>query len=468
MLLLFASGAGFELVRRTCLHNLANGDFWWHLRTGIGILETHTLPHSGRFSQSSGHPWIATSWFYEVLVAIGYRVFDLKILFLIAVACKVALAVLVFVLAGGLRGHFWKATVVSAVAQYVLGNLQPLPIYCSVLAFGMELLLILQSRRTGRVRILYGLPILFLFWANLHEQFVMGVLLLLLFAAVSLIEMGTSKVSSRPVIGAVVTSLLATFLTPYGLKPYAVFFSDMTSAANAYFADRLALHFRTPQDYVLLLLTMAAFLALGMRRSRDPLLIGLLVVCGAAAFHAQRDAWMVVLAAATILGYDSSESGLEIRRKSNASQVLSIAAVAFLLLGTIIAVYPAFRRQVIWKEIAETYPVGAADFIRTQRLPQPLFNPFPWGGFLAWYLPEYPVAIDGRTELYGADFNITYAKVMNAEEHYSKFAPLNQAGTILLEKKSLMATALASVPGFRTVYSDDVAIVLVGEQERAP
>ena len=70
--------------------------------------------------------------------------------------------------------------------------------------------------------------------------------------------------------------------------------------------------------------------------------------------------------------------------------------------------------------------MAAAEYIRAHQLPEPLFNSFPWGGFLTWYLPEYPVAIDGRTDLYGADFNIQYAKVMNAEAHYSTFPPLNQ------------------------------------------
>ena len=115
-------------------------------------------------------------------------------------------------------------------------------------------------------------------------------------------------------------------------------------------------------------------------------------------------------------------------------------------------------------KIGEAYPVAAADYIRQHQLPQPLFNSFPWGGFLTWYLPEYPVAIDGRTDLYGDDYNIQYAKVMNAEAHYSTFPPLNEARTILLEKKSLMGTALPSVQGFKQVYSDDVAVVLVREQ----
>jgi len=76
------------------------------------------------------------------------------------------------------------------------------------------------------------------------------------------------------------------------------------------------------------------------------------------------------------------------------------------------------------------------------------------------------VAIDGRTDLYGPDFNIQYAKIMNAEAHYSTFPPLNDASTILLEKNSLMGKALPNVRGFRMAYSDNVAVVLVREENQ--
>jgi len=220
------------------------------------------------------------------------------------------------------------------------------------------------------------------------------------------------------------------------------------------------LHFRAPQDYLLLLLTMAAFLSLGLRRSRDFLQISLLVLCAIASFYSQADSWLVLLASIAVVAAGDSKP----EPSSAARSVIFAAASAIVLLG--IAILVRFPRdpEPMLAELGQTYPVVAADYIRDHHLPQPLFNPIPWGGFLAWYLPEYPVAIDGRTDLYGDDYNIHYAKVMNADEHYSTFPPLNQASTLILQKNSLMGVALATVPGFKTVYSDDVAVVLVREQ----
>ena len=474
LVLLFAAAGFHESIRQSSLNTVANGDFWWHLRTGLGILDSYSLPHTGLYSQSSALPWMASSWLYDVLAAVGFKLLDLRFVAVLAILLKAVLAALTFILAGGLRGRFWTAIALSAAAQYILGGMPPLPLYCSVLAFAVELILLMDCRTTGNVRRLYWLPLLFLLWANVDVEFVAGILVLVLFVAACAIEQWGARngiawmerVSPPPLnpLGAVTAaSLLATVITPYGWNCYGVFFARATSAANAYFPDYQSLRFRSQQDYLLLLLVMAAFLALGMMRSRDLFQIALLALAAMAAFHAQRDAWLVTLAAVAIVGNAVPHAERESARIP-ASHLLTAAAVALLLLAVATALHLPHGRKALLAEIGEGYPVAATDYIRQHQLPPPLYNSFPWGGFLTWYLPEYPVAIDGRTDLYGDEFDIQYAKVMNADAHYSTFPPLAQAGTILLEKKSLMGTALPSVSGFKQVYADDVAVVLVREQ----
>ena len=468
------SVAGFvESVQQHSLNSITNGDFWWHLQTGLVILETRALPHTGLFSQAAALPWTASSWLYDLGIAIGYRMLDLHFVTTLAIDFKVALAILTFVLAGGLGGRFWTAIALSAVTQYILSAMQPLPTFASVLCFAIELLLLMKHRRTPSVRVLYWLPLLFLLWANLQSQFVFGILTLVLFGLAGLIEQrGITFLRhphSPPVRSlAVLTlaSLVAGCITPYGWNSYRVFFAQATSAANPYFADFISLRFRTPQDYLLLLLALSAFLALGMRRSRDLFQIPLLVLCTAAAFHSQRDAWLLALAAVAILADAVVASAAPTERQLStvtAPQFPIAVTSAVLLLAAASALHPHGRNAML-AEIGEGYPVAAADYIRQHRLPQPLFNPLAWGGFLSWYLPEYPVAIDGRTDLYGDDFNIQYARIAKGAAHFSTFPPLNQAGTLLLDKNSIMGEALTTVPEFKVAYSDNVAVVLVREK----
>ena len=474
LIALFIAAPVWELRHQSTLTSLTNSDFWWHLSTGFGILQSHALPHNGWFSQSSALPWMASSWLYDVLVAAGFRWLDLRFLLLLGVFAKFALAIVVFRLAGGTRGRFWIAVGLSAIAQYVLGQMPPLPVLCSVMALAIELALLFDFRRGGRIGSLYFLPPLFLVWANVDPLFVDGILVLVLFAAVCVVESRGITWIATPqdhvpvsrVGGVTALCLIATFVTPYGWNAFGVFWSGATSAANSYFADFQSLRFRTPQDYVLMLLAMAAFLALGVGRSRDLFAIGLLVLSTMAAFHSQRDNWLLVLAAISVIANADTEetTSPEPRAASDEQRAAFLTATAVsIVLLVAFAMMRMPSRDELRATVSEHYPVAAADYIRTNHLPTPLFNAYPWGGFLTWYLPEYPVAIDGRTDLYGPDFNIQFAKVANFQAHYSTFAPLNEAGTILLDKSSPMGKALPNVRGFKTIYSDNVAVVLIRE-----
>ena len=460
----------WEFVHRATVISLANADLWWHLQTGLEILRTHTLPHTGWFSQSATQPWIASSWLYDVRVAAWYQLLGIRFLPVLGMIAKFFLAVVMFLLAGGLRGRFWMALALSAGAQYVLWLMPPLPVFGSMLAFAIELILLLEFRR-GSTRALYFVPVLTLVWANIDFHFVYGVVTLALFVVAQFVpaqlKLRPFKAQFTTLVIVTAASLIATFVTPYGWKPWGVFWANATSAANAYFLDYQSLRFRTPQDYVLLLLAMAAFLALGLRRSRDWFQIGLLVLCIAAAFHSQRDTWLLALGAVAIIGnaVPQEAGSFELRATSREQRrsFLIAAGISFAVLLAFIAVRLPSRDTVLAK-IGHAYPVAAADYIRQNNLPAPLFNSYVWGGFLTWYLPQYPVAIDGRTDLYGADTNIQYAKVMNFEAHYSTFPPLNDAGTILLEKSSSAGKALPNAHGFTKVYEDDVSVVLLRDK----
>ena len=199
----------------------------------------------------------------------------------------------------------------------------------------------------------------------------------------------------------------------YGWNGYGVFWANATSAANPYFPDYQSLRFRSPQDYVLMLLTMAAFLALGMRRSRD-----LFQIESAGAMHGgclPRSAGCMAAGVGSG-GRDrrtrlrkkrrvaSGELRASSRERHFCSQPESASCCCWLFSRATAArdaVLAKIARLIRWLRPITYVPT----ICRT-----PLFNSFSWGGFLTWYLPQYPVAIDGRTDLYGPDFNIQYAK----------------------------------------------------------
>ncbi|HEX8815051.1 MAG TPA: hypothetical protein VF753_06085 [Terriglobales bacterium] len=470
LLLLFATAAVMEATRLSSLSTLSTSDIWMHLASGLWILKNHAVPRSGIFSQASASAWVDTSWWFDVKAALLYRMIGLRAIPVIAMSLKTLLAIVTFLLGGGLRGRFWPAAALSAVVQYVLGGVQPGPTYVSLFFFAVELILLFESRSTGKDRLLYWLPALFLVWANFDDQFVYGIGCLVLFLG-RLAWEGRARAGTSSLLKTAGTcaalSVITSFVTPYFWRPYGVFFARFTSAAAQHMPDYEAMRFHQPQDYVLLLLAMAAFFSLGLRRSRDVFQIALLAGCAVLAFHSQRDTWLVALAAVAVVGQQiASVKSLPTKDTENTEECTGFKTIAgCAAIAIAVVVVAAFtlipnNGEALLARIGQAYPVKAGDYIREHQLPQPLFNAFEWGGFLAWYLPGYPVAIDGRTGPYDDEFVNQYAKAMNAEIPYTQFSAMASAQTLLLQKKSVMGQALANVPAFRVAYSDDVAIVL--------
>lgn len=148
---------------------------------------------------------------------------------------------------------------------------------------------------------------------------------------------------------------------------------------------------------------------------------------------------------------------------SFAWEKLIIALTAAAILA--IAVFGMPSQKALMLRVGQSFPMKACDFIRENHLPQPIFNEYSWGSFLAWYLPEYPVAIDSRIDLYGDDITENYFKVIAGGVRLDTNASLAAARTLILQKQSGMTKALTILPSltsqYRLAYSDDLAAVFV-------
>src|SRR5690349_14492982 len=165
-------------------------DIWWHLSAGDWMVQHHAFPHTGILSRTAAdRPWMAYSWAYEILLSRSYALLGFMGVGLFGTLLTIAVALGVFWMIRRLSGRFWVGLILSIVVYSAfLFNIMPRPVFFSMLLYSVTLTLLLQANRSGRVQLLYWLPLVFFLWANLHLQFIYGLFAVGLFAGINILQ----------------------------------------------------------------------------------------------------------------------------------------------------------------------------------------------------------------------------------------------------------------------------------------
>jgi hypothetical protein len=448
-------------------------DLWWHLRDGDWIIAHYAFPHQGLFSQYADRPWIAYSWGFEVIVSRFYHWFGLVGFVGLRTGVEVAITGVLFWMLWRGSNDFWKAWALSALGMLTIHYCLVLqPMLFSILMFAIEISLIWEARRTRSVRPLFLLPVLFLLWANLHIQFVYGLFTLLLLTAVGTLrsllpqKWALALEPELPLPRLLVVSglsLVATFIGPYSWRLYGVILGYTQSLVPYNTISELqALNFRDPWHFVLVLIVMGAFFTLGWLRSRDLFKLALLVVSTVVAFRMMRDSWFVCIPALAIIADRSVQDAK--RWEAPVARKLvtwTATALATVLVLTLIAWDQGVNNTFLARVVAAMFPVRACNFVRAKLPPGPIYNELNWGGFVIWSLPDDPVAIDGRTDLYGDAILSRYFQERRGPPNWESDPDVKASKLVLLGAGSPLAMLMYHDQNHRLVYSDPIAVVFV-------
>jgi hypothetical protein len=473
---LFALTAMIAAVGAECFLTklyVLDPDVWWHISVGSWIVQHRSFPQTGIFSRTAANlPWMAYSWGYEILLSRSFEWFGFLGMGLFGTALTIAVALAIFWMLHQLSGRFWVAWPLSIVVYSAfLFNIAPRPVFFTAVLFTITLTLLLQAQRSGRVQLLYWLPLVFLLWANVHIQFIYGIATVGMFAGINLLQRLAIRLRAYPsfllaptlplvnVLGVLVCCILASCVGPYSFHLYQVVFGYATSKIiYTILNEFLALSFKYVNQYVELFLAAGAFFSVGWQKKLDPFKLALLVLASIFAFRTVRDAWFLCIpAAAFIADFPAPEDKRD--QPFNLSQWAGVALASVLLLF-VIARNTDFNSRGLDRAISGEFPVDAVNFLRRNPVGGPLYNDFTWGGFLIFYMPQYPVSIDGRTDLYGDALDTQYYATQEAEPSYTTDPFLNQAGVVLLQNKLPIAQVLMADRRFRVIYRDKLAVVL--------
>jgi len=451
-----------------CIHAamVNDPDIWWHLRTGEWMLAHHSVPRVDPYSGAlAGSRWLAYSWMFELAAVKLFQWLGLVGIVAYTSGMILAITVAIFHLLRRLQIDFTLVVLLTFCACYSMGRLySPRPWLFTVLFFVLEMDILMQARKTGRARELLWLPAIFALWANVHIQFIDGLLVLgLAWAETMAARWGVPSASTRvrpKWMGlALAGSLLATLANPFGWRIYQAAYELATQAgALNKISELQALPFRTMADFVLLLLAMGSTAALAWQRRFMPFETGLLGFAAVLSFRSQRDMWLMAVVGVVILA--STIPGSE-----TAAVRLPKLGTAIALLAAGLAMPAGFRMMQVNNarlatDLAKNMPVHAVETVRAKGYAGPLYNDYNWGGYLIWAL-RIPVSIDGRAAFYGDQRLDRSMATWNAEPDWASDAQLTQAGLVIGPVKAPLNQVLRLDPRFQLVFEDKVAVVFV-------
>jgi hypothetical protein len=460
--LLFACPA-LMCVHAACANDL---DMFWHLSTGNWILQHHAVPQTDPFSVLAGKPWQAYSWLFEVILSKLFQRFGLVGAVVYTSTMVVAITVALYSMIKRLQVDFSITVLLTLGTVYSLGHLfTPRPWMFTIFLFILELNILMRARKTGRLRGLLWLPVIFALWANIHIEYIDGLLVLGLAFAESVAARwwAAAETRVRPIWmgAALLASVVATLANPYGWRVYNVvldYSSRLAASGSALnqVSELQAMPFRDASDFLILLLALGSAAVLAWQRRFVLFESALLAFAVMLSFRSQRDLWITAIVGAMIVA-----SGLVASRKP-AVQTPRFALV-MAVFGGLLLVALGFRvlgvnDTVLQAEVTHTLPTAAVDAIRAHGYSGAVYDDYNWGGYLIWAL-HMPVTMDGRASFYGDEKITRSIATWGGEPDWASDAQLNKASVVIGPVKAPLTQLLRQDVRFQLVYEDKMAAV---------
>jgi hypothetical protein len=445
-------------------------DMWWHLKTGEIIWTTHTIPLFDIFSYTTHHQaLIPQEWLSQLAIYSAYQWAGYSGLMAWLCLFTAALIIAGYVLCTLYSGNA-KVAFVGALLIWFFGTIgfAIRPQMIAYLLLIVELLLI-QLGRTRSPRWFLGLPIVFVVWINCHGSFILGVIVagVFLFSSLFSFEMG-SLVSQRweprrrkVMTLALVLSVAALFLNPVGIRqilyPFDTLLNMHVLLANV--EEWAPLKMSEPRGIGVLAVLLLCFLLPVIRRSElfwDELLL-LALGTWLAVSHVRMLAVFGILAAPVLSRQLSTLwDGYSIEEDR-------IWPNAVLISASLLVVFFAFpNHRDLEAQVISQSPAKAVEFIKANHLAGPMLNDYQAGGYLIWVAPEYPVMMDGRTDVYEwSGFLGEYGKWATLQSDPSTLLQKYKVNFCLLTPGSAIAQVMPLLHDWKLVYSDNNASIFV-------
>jgi hypothetical protein len=444
-------------------------DTWWHLRSAEYTLENGIIQGDPFSHTREGGTWINHSWGAQLLMLGFWKMAGDFGLALYTALLATGGMLLLFAISAG--NTYLRAFILILGAASAAIFWSPRPQMMSFFFTCLLLFLVYRYKRESKDW-LRGIVPMFWLWANVHAGWSIGYLFLLAF----IVGEAANNLLGTPTIGwqgwrklvlVTVVSIPFLILSPYFLNNVIVPLNIVNlDALKSFIQEWQSPNFQGRETWpfiALLLLLLISFWASRLKFDWSSifLLSGTLFL---ALLYSRNIAVFAVVATPLLshhLDNALTERGFVLHSRQRIPALmayLNLGIIILAFLGVLLYAFSVTSPRNLEEAQARILPLGAVAYLRENPMPREMLNSYNWGGYLMFDLPEYPVFIDGRTELYG-DFVNDYASIVFARGDWQ--AELDNFGVnfIVIEKNSLLDNALREESAWELVYEDELAVI---------
>lgn len=441
-------------VAAVALNHPLSNDELWSFAAGQWMLTHHSIMGLDPFSYTEAHRrWVTDEWGSEVVLAGSVRAFGAAAYSLYAIVLG---GLSLWISAAYARALGARGGRVAAIVLLLALGLAGTVVYdrgldFSLVWFPLELLVLTRARRDPRW--LWLLPALCVAWVNTHGSILLGLLVLGVELAWSLVpaglvqRIGGSHRSPYPTFLALalVAGVAASCITPYG-PGLLVYDVNVTrnSQISQYISEWASPDFHSSMTLLVFLVPLALLVACLWTR-RIPLLeCSLGALFFVEALRTQRLAvYLMVVAAGLAACLPARPPWGAVARRA--------AAIAFAGLAVVIVAAPSVPAGTV----SASEPVQAFDYLQSHQ--GRIFTEYSWGDYsIARHRATF---VDGRTDLFEGKVLTTFFDVMNLTLAPDPVFSAYHVDYVVWAPQTSLAVYLAHDPRWRVADRSAVAVV---------
>jgi len=466
------------------IHHIVAYDFWWQLKTGQ-LVRQEGFPTTDPFSFAfPGRIWIEVRWGYCVAISLIYDWLGIDFL----IVAKVAfLSVAGFCLwQFGKREARWAVNLALLSALIMMHQrLMIRPELITFVFLSVFLLLIRRFQTEGKFHWLIPLPALQIVWVNSHTLYILGPVVLWLFAGAEIIDkmMGRRQieddgnVSSVRIKWLVITAIAATLaclLNPYGINGALFAFELFREMQSDHELASLITELKSPFSTARFSLPFVSYCiiigisAYGFFLRRKSIEIGWFLLWAAflylSAVSDRNSALFGIVACVSIMiNYGS------LSLKPNMIWAARGVCALFVVVMVPLIVSNYYYRSIdpdrkFGFGVADRrFPIKAMEFVEEQSLPKPVITNLAESSYPLFKEGPGSVFVDGRLEVYGSANIVESVKTYSTGEGLIDTASRLNVFTLIahIENDAVLLQRLINDPAWAAVYYDDSHIIYV-------